>query len=274
MIKDKTFSVITIVLFCSIIFIPIAIVLMWFYTNWKKKLKIILSVLSTILYIAIITLFLNLESFNKSQNFINSKTSGYSNSKNSEKDFYLNDGNSLSLNYQSDEPKNSTQKTVSSPVREINFKGRSSVIYPILFFLFMLLIIIAREFREKKKSRYENPYVDTKLYKLPLDENSKIPIVHFLRLKLKPNEKIIFATKTTQKNNEGDFVVTNQRVVIFSKEQNVEFPLKVLTAVSSVSNSVMLLTSGERKYYIFMDESQLKYALATVRFAYKIYVNY
>lgn len=246
---------------------------MWFYTNWKKKLKIILSVLSTILYVAIITLFLNLEPSNKNQNFINSQTSGYSDSKNSKKDFSLDDENSSKPNYKNDGTKTSTQKTVPSAVKKINFKGGSSVIYPILFFLFMLLIIIAREFREKKKSGYENPYVDTKLYKLPLDEKSKIPIVHFLRLKLNPNEKILFATKTTQKNNEGDFVVTNQRVVIFSKEQNVEFPLKVLTAVSSVSNSVMLLTSGERKYYIFMDESQLKYALATVRFAYKIYVD-
>lgn len=246
---------------------------MWFYTKWKKKLKIILSVLSTILYIAIITLFLNLDLSNKNHNFINSQTIGYSNSKNSEKDFSLNDENSSNLNYQNDEPKKSTQKTVPSTVRKSNFKSRNSVLYPILFFLFMLLIIIAREFSEKKDAKYENPYVDIKLYKLPLDEKSKIPIVHFLRLKLNPNEKILFATKTTQKNNEGDFVVTNQRVVIFSKEQNVEFPLKVLTAVSSVSNSVMLLTSGERKYYIFMNESQLKYALATVRFAYKIYGN-
>lgn len=245
---------------------------MWFYTNWKKKLKIILSVLSTILYVAIITLFLNLEPSNKNQNFIDSQTSEYSDFKNSKKDS-LDDENSLNKNYQNDGTKTASQKTVPFAVRKINFKGGSSIIYSILFFLFMLLIIIARNFREKKKDEYENPYVDINLYKLPLDEKSKIPIVHFLRLKLNPNEKIIFATQTTQKNNEGDFVVTNQRVVIFSKEQNVEFPLKVLTAVSSISNSVMLLTSGERKYYIFMDESQLKYALATVRFSYKIYGN-
>lgn len=242
---------------------------MWFYTKWKKKLKIILSVLSTILYVAIITLFLNLEPSNKNQNFINSQTSGYSDSKNSEKSFSLNDDeDSSKQNFKNDGTETTTQTKIPSTVRKLNFKGGNSFIYPILFFLFMLMIIIAREFREKKKSKYENPYVDTNLYKLPLDEKSKIPIVHFLRLKLNQNEKILFATQTTQKNNEGDFVVTNQRVVIFSKEQNVEFPLKVLTAVSSVSNSVMLLTSGERKYYIFMDESQLKYALAVVRFAY------
>ena len=54
-----------------------------------------------------------------------------------------------------------------------------------------------------------------------------------------------------------------------NNEEMTEFPLEVLEAVSSVSNSVMLLTSGTRKYYIFMDESQLNYALAVVRWAYK-----
>ena len=83
------------------------------------------------------------------------------------------------------------------------------------------------------------------------------------------NEKILYATETTQKDSEGDFIVTNQRVVVFSLGGDYEFPLNALTAVSSVTNTVMLLTSGERKYYIFMPESQMKYALAIVRWAYK-----
>ena len=64
-------------------------------------------------------------------------------------------------------------------------------------------------------------------------------------------------------------VLVGPTAVIMNNEEMTEFPLEVLEAVSSVSNSVMLLTSGTRKYYIFMDESQLNYALAVVRWAYK-----
>ena len=74
------------------------------------------------------------------------------------------------------------------------------------------------------------------------------------------------------KDNEGDFVVTDKRVVIFAKTGITELPLSSLTAVLSVSNSVMQLTSGaseeEQKYYIFLPESQMKYALAIVKWAF------
>ena len=63
--------------------------------------------------------------------------------------------------------------------------------------------------------------------------------------------------------------INTNEINVLSNEEMTEFPLEVLEAVSSVSNSVMLLTSGTRKYYIFMDESQLNYALAIVRWAYK-----
>jgi hypothetical protein len=133
----------------------------------------------------------------------------------------------------------------------------------------MLFLIIWQNIRNNRKPHYENPYVDTNKYKLPLSDDAKIPIVHFLKLRLNKEEKIIFATETNQKDNEGDLIITNQRVVIMDKTQNVEFPLGVLTAVSSVTDTVMLLTSGDRKYYVFMPESQLKYALATIRWSYK-----
>ena len=149
--------------------------------------------------------------------------------------------------------------------------GRS--FYVFLFFLIILILILWRNFHgAAKKDVYENPYVDTNLYKLPLADDAKIPLVHFLRLKLNPEEKILFATETVQKDNEGDFVVTNQRAVIFSKTGASEIPLSSLTAVLSVSNSVMQLTNngeeGEQKAYVFLPESQMKYALAIVRWAF------
>ncbi|MDY4832178.1 MAG: PH domain-containing protein, partial [Treponema sp.] len=148
-------------------------------------------------------------------------------------------------------------------------KGESKALgksfYTIMFFLFMLFIIIWQNLKAKKKTgNYENPYVDTKKYKLPLDANFKIPTVHFTKIELEENEKIIFATETTQKNQEGDFVVTDKRIIVLGKSENYEIPLQELTTVSSVTNSVMQITSGTQKYYIFVPENQIKFAVATV----------
>ena len=151
-----------------------------------------------------------------------------------------------------------------------NDENISRWIYSILFFLFMLFLIIWQNLKaSKKKTGYENPFVDTNQYKLPLTDDAKIPMVHYLNIKLQQNEKILYATETTQKGNEGVFVVTNKRVVIKNKEENQEFPLNVLEAVTSATNSVLLLTSGSRKYYIFLHEEEMKYALAIIRWAYK-----
>ena len=145
--------------------------------------------------------------------------------------------------------------------------------YVFLFFIIILVLILWRNFKgAAKKETYENPYVDTNLYKLPLSDDAKIPLVHFLRLKANPGEKILYATETVQKDNEGDFVVTDKRVVFFSKGGITELALSSLSAVLSVSNSVMQLTAGteegEQKHYVFLPESQMKYALALVRWAF------
>ena len=67
MSKNKLFSIITIICFCSIILIPIGLALMFFSTNWKKTLKIILTASLSTLYIFLFVLFLLLEpSVNKS----------------------------------------------------------------------------------------------------------------------------------------------------------------------------------------------------------------
>lgn len=148
-------------------------------------------------------------------------------------------------------------------------KSLGKSFYTIMFFLFMLFIIIWQNLKSKKKTgTYENPYVDTKKYKLPLDNNFKIPTVHFTKMEFEDNEKIVFATETTQKNQEGDFVVTDKRIVVLGKSENYEIPLQEITAVSSVTNSVMQITSGTQKYYIFVPENQMKLAAATVRWAY------
>lgn len=275
--SKKLNNVATILSFVSILLIPIGIALMWISTKWKKSVKIILSVVSSALYIFLIVLFFILEpSFN---------TSGTTLPFNYNKGYTAFDSKNASTK-KSEQPKESDKKSGTLDLDKIVDNPTSKPKLPstlqkkaggetnpwllmVIFFAFILILVIIKNIRATRKVRYENPYVDTSHYKLPLADDAKMPMVHFLRLQQRPGEKILFATETNQQNNEGNFVVTNQRVVIMNLEEIAEFPLEVLEAVSSVSNSVMCLTSGSRKYYIFMDETQLKYALAVVRWAYK-----
>lgn len=278
--RNKMFSIVTIICFCSIIFIPIGLVTMWFTTEWKKKRKYLLTVLMTVLYVGI---FLIIMLFEPSQNTSGMTLPFGSGSQNVQSTSYINSTPDKSKSGKNSNKMSNSEYELEIPADEIKLpskiqKGNSKFpaksFYTIMFFLFMLFIIIWQNLKAKKKSgTYENPYVDTKQYKIPLTENSKIPTVHFLKLRLEQNEKLIYATETVQKNEEGDLVVTNKRVVVFGKSEDYEFPLNALTAVSSVTNSVMLLTCGERKYYIFLPENQMKYALATIRWAYGFYAN-
>lgn len=273
--RNKTFSIITIICFCSVIFIPIGLVLMWYSTQWSKKRKFILSGIMTIVYVAIVC-FLMLFEPNQSGSgsglpFGNGNQNVESQYE-SEKQKSSKKAKQSGANPSAKENEDIFQKENSKLPKKVQ-KGESKALgksfYTIMFFLFMLFIIIWQNLKTKKKSdSYENPYVDTKKYKLPLDNNFKIPTVHFTKIELDENEKIIFATETTQKNQEGDFVVTDKRIIVLGKSENYEIPLQELSAVSSITNSVMQISSDERKYYIYVPENQMKYAIAIVRWAY------
>lgn len=269
--RNKTFSIITIICFCSVIFIPIGLVLMWYSTQWSKKRKFILSGIMTIVYVAIICFLMLFEPnqsgsgsglpFGKGNQNVESQYE-------SEPDKSSKKAKQSGTNPSSKENEDIYQKENSKLPKKVQ-KGESKALgksfYTIMFFLFMLFIIIWQNLKAKKKTgNYENPYVDTKKYKLPLDANFKIPTVHFTKIELEENEKIIFATETTQKNQEGDFVVTDKRIIVLGKSENYEIPLQELATVSSVTNSVMQITSGTQKYYIFVPENQMKFAVATV----------
>lgn len=269
--RNKTFSIITIICFCSVIFIPIGLVLMWYSTQWSKKRKFILSGIMTIVYVAIVCFLMLFEPnqsgsgsglpFGKGNQNVESQYE-------SEPDKSSKKAKQSGTNPSAKENEDIFQKENSKLPKKVQ-KGESKALgksfYTIMFFLFMLFIIIWQNLKAKKKTgNYENPYVDTKKYKLPLDANFKIPTVHFTKIELEENEKIIFATETTQKNQEGDFVVTDKRIIVLGKSENYEIPLQELATVSSVTNSVMQLTSGTQKYYIFVPENQIKFAVATV----------
>ncbi len=278
MSKDRMFSIITIACFVSILFIPIGLVTMWFSTSWKKKLKLILSAAFTLLYVGIVALILLLEPsyntsgvslpFDVSVGQTAFETSGGGKAKEVEGI----EGDSNKKTDKTEDLDEVEERLPKSIKKKSGSLGRP--FFTVMFFLFMLFLIIWQNMKaKKKKGGYENPYVDTNQYKLPLAEDAKMPMVHFLKLKMNAGEKIYYATETVQKDNQGDFVVTNQRVVVFGKSGDYEFPMNALTAVSSVSNSVMLLTCGDRKYYIFMPENQMKYALAVIRWAYSKVTN-
>lgn len=269
--RNKTFSIITIICFCSVIFIPIGLVLMWYSTQWSKKRKFILSGIMTIVYVAIIC-FLML--FEPNQSGSGSGLPFGKGNQNVESQYESEPDKSSKKAKQSGTNPSGNEKEDNFPKEKEKLpkkvqKGESKALgksfYTIMFFLFMLFIIIWQNLKAKKKTgNYENPYVDTKKYKLPLDANFKIPTVHFTKIELEENEKIIFATETTQKNQEGDFVVTDKRIIVLGKSENYEIPLQELATVSSVTNSVMQITSGTQKYYIFVPENQMKFAVATV----------
>ena len=273
--RNKTFSIITIICFCSVIFIPIGLVLMWYSTQWSKKRKFILSGIMTIVYVAIVCFLMLFEPnqsgsgsglpFGKGNQNVESQYE-------SEKQKSSKKAKQSRANPSAKENEDIFQKENSKLPKKVQ-KGESKALgksfYTIMFFLFMLFIIIWQNLKAKKKTEnYENPYVDTKKYKLPLDNNFKIPTVHFTKIELDENEKIIFATETTQKNQEGDFVVTDKRIIVLGKSENYEILLQELSAVSSITNSVMQISSDERKYYIYIPENQMKYAIAIVRWAY------
>lgn len=269
--RNKTFSIITIICFCSVIFIPIGLVLMWYSTQWSKKRKFILSGIMTIVYIAIVCFLMLFEPnqsgsgsglpFGKGNQNVESQyeSEHHKSSKKAKQSGTNPSGNEQKDNFPKEKEK------LPKKVQKGESKALGKSFYTIMFFLFMLFIIIWQNLKAKKKTgNYENPYVDTKKYKLPLDANFKIPTVHFTKIELEENEKIIFATETTQKNQEGDFVVTDKRIIVLGKSENYEIPLQELATVSSVTNSVMQITSGTQKYYIFVPENQMKFAVATV----------
>ena len=278
MSKSKLFSIITIACFVSILCIPLGIVLMLYYTQWKKKLKIILSLSLTAFYALLIAFIFFIRPayntggislpFGSNSGYTAFDTGSGARSSGSKKSSAA----SKSKNSNNQSPANNER--VPKSVKQAQSKGSTQFIYPILFFAFLLVLIIIVNLRAKGKSNYENPYVDTNKYKLPLAEDARMPMVHFLKLALNEGEKINFATETNQKRNEGNPAFTNQRVANFSVQENVEIPLECVVSVTATTSTVMAIATKfedqEKKYYVFMPENQMKYAIAVLRWAAKI----
>ena len=273
MSKSKLFSIITIACFVSILCIPLGIVLMLYYTQWKKKTKIILTLALTAFYAGLIAfVFFVKPAYNTGGISLPfGSNSGYTafDSGSSAKGSGSKKSSGGSKSKNANNQTSAQNERLPKSVQQSQGKGSSKIIYPILFFGFILILIILQNIRSKGKNKYENPYVDTNKYKLPLTESSRMPMVHFLRLDLNEGEKINFATETNQAENEGNFVITNQRVVILSLKENVGIPLEAITSVGNATTTVMVIGTQaegvEKKFYIFMPENQMKYAMAVLK---------
>ena len=279
MSKSKLFSIITIACFVSILCIPLGIVLMLYYTQWKKKTKIILSISLTAFYAALLAfLFFVKPAINSGGISLPfGSNSGYTAFDSSSGAKGSGSSKSSAGKKKSNNQNQPLSERVPKSVQQSQGKGSGKFIYPILFFGFMLFLIIMQNLRSKGKSTYENPYVDTNKYKLPLTPDSKMPMVHFLRLDLNEGEKINFATETIQKGNEGNFVITNQRVAIMTLSEGIEIPIDAVFSVSETTSTVMTIGAkfeeGEKKYYVFMPENQMKYAMAVLKWTAKNITN-
>ena len=281
MSKSKLFSIVTIACFVSILFIPLGIVLMLYYTEWKKKTKIILSLVLTAFYAGLIAfIFIIKPAYNTSGLSLPfGSNSGYTafDSGSGAKGSGTKKQSAGTKNKASNKQTSNQTERVPKSVQQSQGKISGKIIYPILFFGFMLMLIIIQNLRNKDKSKYENPYVDTNKYKLPFTPDTKMPMVHFLKLALNEGEKIYFATETNQKENEGNLAITNQRVAIFSIKENVEIPVECIVSVTATTSTVMTIGTKfedqEKKYYVFMPENQMKFAIAVLKWTAKILEN-
>ena len=279
MSKSKLFSIITIACFVSILCIPLGIVLMLYYTQWKKKTKIILSISLTTFYAALLAfLFFVKPAINSGGISLPfGSNSGYTAFDSGSGAKGSGSSKAAGSKKKSNNQNQPLSERVPKSVQQSQGKGSAKFIYPILFFGFMLFLIIMQNLRSKGKSKYENPYVDTNKYKLPLTAESKMPMVHFLHLDLNEGEKINFATETIQKGNEGNFVITNQRVALLNLSEGIEIPIEAVVSASETTTTVMTIGTRfedlEKKYYVFMPENQMKYAMAVLKWTAKNITN-
>ena len=166
MSKSKLFSILTIACFASILCIPIGIVLMFYYTNWKKKTKIILSISLTAFYAALIAfVFLIKPSINTSGIGLPfGSNSGYT-AFDSETGGNGSSGKGQNSGRKKTSDSSSNEERLPKKVQQGQGKGKgnNAVIYPILFFLFMLFLILWQNFRSniywqiiQKRDNFQN----------------------------------------------------------------------------------------------------------------------
>ncbi len=266
-------EIIIIACFISLVFAPLGVILMWWKSKWAKKSKLILSLVFGILFLVLVSLLVALSIKSEGGNGSGSAHFGleqeYGGSGESGKKSDAYKPRPSKGNKNHEVTSGNSSRTLAPSLSESFRKSR--VPYIIFFIAIIIVCIIVRNMKGDAKKTSDNPYVNTSLYKIPVPENFVFPQVHYTKLPLYEEEKILFATSAEQKDNPGDIIVTDKRFVFLGKKGNLEFPLHELSAISSLSNTALLLTAGEKQHYFFVRDTQMRFVLQIVRWAFARY---
>lgn len=267
-------EIIIIACFISLVFSPVGIFLMWWKTKWSKKTKIIVSGVFGVVLAVIISLIVALNSqsgggggsgsspFNVEQEYSGSGKGG---------------NKSDSYKPRPTKSNASQEKTTGNSTKEPSpsfseFMKKSRLPYILIFIAIIAVLVALKNVKSSVQKDSDNPYVNTKLYKIPVPEDFVFPAVHFTKLELQSGEKLFFASPAEQKENPGDLVITDRRFVFLGKKGKLELPLRALTAISSLSNTALLVTEKtadeEKQHYFFVRDTQMRFVLALTRWAY------
>lgn len=266
-------EIIIIACFISLVFSPVGLFLMWWKGKWAKKTKVILSAVFGILFLVLVSLLVALNikseggSGSGSSHFGLEQEYGGSGESGKKSENYKPRPSKANKNQEATTG-NSSKSPAPSMIESLK---RSRLPYIILFIVIIAACIIVRNLKGIGKTPSDNPYVNTSLYKIPIPEDFVFPQVHYTKLPLQNEEKILFATSAEQKENPGDIIVTDKRFVFLGKKGKLEFPLYELSAISSLSNTALLLTAGEKQHYFFVRDTQMRFVLQIVRWAFAKY---
>lgn len=264
------FEIIVIACFISLIFSPVGIGLMWWKSRWSRKTKIIVSGAFVLVYALIVVLFVLLNSSSQAGAgsglpFLGmEQSSDAGGGSGGKSDQYKPSSKSV----KPDGRGTKTTQTSTATESFVEKAKKSRWTYFLILVVIMFILFVIRNLKGTSAKPDDNPYVDTTLYKFPVPDDFVFPAVHYTKLALKEDEKILYATTAEQKANKGDIVVTNRRFVFVGHKENLELPLSELTAISSMSNTALLVNSGEKSYYFFVQDTQMRFVLQIVRWVY------
>lgn len=265
------YEIIVLACFISLIFSPAGIALMWLKKcQWKKKTKIIISGAFALFFVLAAVLLFFLFSKPEAGSGSGAPFLGI------EREYEGGGGSGETSGKYNPKPSSSRKNrdgkasnNAAMPSESFaESKGKKSI--PVVLFLVLALgiFILVKNLKEVKGKDNDNPYVNTKLIQTPVPDDFVFPPVHFTKLPLKEGEQLLFATPAEQKSNTGDIVITNHRFVFLGKKESCDFPLQKLTAVSSMSNTALLVTEGETQHYFFVRDTQMRFVLQIIRWAY------
>lgn len=173
----------------------------------------------------------------------------------------------------------------------------------VIFCIIGLILIIKKPKKEKIQKDYHNPYVDVSLYDndgtLPLVNYPNlflhqgewliyaVPASTFVEIEqivgyaggstvsVNVAKGVSVRTGSSKgkpirrnvaKLNNGDFVVTNNRIIFIAQNESFEFSANKISATKIIAKNAFLIAQGNKHKNICVDESQVRYAVGLTNF--------